>query len=70
MMNQVETMRKRMGELEDILDNMKAGQIRISDYVYPGVKIVLGALIKPIQDMLRFVVFYAEAGEIKFRPLK
>lgn len=70
LMNQAETMRKRMGELEEILDNMKAGQIRISDYVYPGVKIVLGALIKPIQDMLRFVVFYAEAGEIKFRPLK
>jgi uncharacterized protein (DUF342 family) len=69
-MNQAEGMRKRMAELEVILDNMKAGQIRISDYVYPGVKIVLGSLIKPIQDTLRFVIFYADGGEIKFRPFK
>ena len=69
-MGQVETMRKRMFELEAAYEELKNGQIKISDYVYPGVKITIGPLVKPIQEELRFVVFYAEAGEIKFRPFK
>ena len=69
-MGQVETMRKRMFELEAAYEELKNGQIKISDYVYPGVKITIGSLVKPIQEELRFVVFYAEAGEIKFRPFK
>ena len=69
-MGQVETMRKRLCELEAAYEELKNGQIKISDYVYPGVKITIGSLVKPIQEELRFVVFYAEAGEIKFRPFK
>ncbi len=69
-MGQVETMRKRLCELESAYEELKNGQIKISDYVYPGVKITIGSLVKPIQEELRFVVFYAEAGEIKFRPFK
>lgn len=69
-MGQVETMRKRLCELESAYEELKGGQIRISDYIYPGVKITIGALVKPIQEELRFVTFYAEAGEIKFRPYK
>jgi len=69
-LGQVETMRKRMCELEIAYEELKGGQIKISDYVYSGVKIVIGALVKPIQEDARFVTYYAEAGEIKFRPFK
>ena len=69
-MGQVETMRKRLCEVEAAYEELKGGQIKISDYIYPGVKITIGALVKPIQEELRFVTFYAEAGEIKFRPYK
>ena len=69
-MGQVDTMRKRLCELETACDELKGGQVRISDYVYPGVKIVIGALVKPIQETARYVTFYADAGEIRFRPFK
>lgn len=69
-MGQVDAMKKRMAVLETAFDELRGGQIKISDYVYPGVKIVVGALVKPVQQEHRFVVFFAEAGEIKFRPYK
>lgn len=69
-MGQVETMRKRLTEVEAAYEDLKGGQIKISDYVHPGVKIVIGALIKPIQETSRFLVYYMDAGEIRFRPLK
>lgn len=69
-MGQVETMRKKMAELEAAYEELKGGQVKVSDYVYPGVKIVIGSLVKPISEEYRFVVFYADAGEIKFRPFK
>ncbi len=69
-MGQVETMRKKMAELEIAYEELKGGQVKVSDYVYPGVKIVIGSLVKPISEEYRFVVFYADAGEIKFRPFK
>jgi len=70
LLGQSETKRKRITELEAILDDMRGGQIKVSDYVYPGVKIVIGSLVKPIQETIRFVVYYADAGEVKFRPFK
>ena len=69
-LGQVETMRKRLAELETAYEELKSGQVKISDTVYPGVKITIGSLIKPIQEELRFVTFYADAGEIKFRPFR
>lgn len=69
-LGQVDTMRKRMCELETAYEELKGGQIKISDFVYPGVKIVVGPLIKPIQEEVRFVTFYSDAGEIKIRPFK
>jgi uncharacterized protein len=69
-LGQVETMRKRLCELETAYEELKTGHIKVADYVYPGVKITIGALVKPIQQETRFVTYYAEAGEIKFRPFK
>ena len=69
-MGQVETMRKRMMEVEATYEELKSGQIRIADYVYPGVKITIGSLVKPLQEEMRFVTFYAADGEIRFRPFK
>lgn len=69
-MGQVDSLQKKMAELEIAYDELRDGQIKISDYVFPGVKIVIGPLVKPLQEEYRFVVFYADAGEIKFRPLK
>jgi uncharacterized protein (DUF342 family) len=65
MAGQVETMRKRITEIELLFEEMRYGRIRVSDVVYPGVKIVIGTLVKPVREMLKYASFYAEDGEIK-----
>lgn len=69
-MGQVESMRKRLCELETAYEELKGGQVRISDHVYPGVKIVIGSLVKPVQEVVRYITYYADGGEIKIRPFK
>ena len=69
-MGQVEATRKRMCELEAALEELKGGHIRLADYVFPGVKIVIGTCVKPIQEILRYVTFYADQCEVKIRPFK
>jgi uncharacterized protein (DUF342 family) len=62
---QVEVMRRRIAEIELMFEEMRYGRIRVSEVVYPGVKIVIGTLVKPIRESLKFASFYAEEGEIK-----
>ncbi len=62
---QVETMRRRITEIELLFEEMRYGRIRVAEVVYPGVKIVIGTLVKPIREQLKFASFYAEEGEIK-----
>lgn len=60
---------KRLCVLEAGLEELKGGQVRISDYAYPDVKIVIGAVIKPIMEISRYVTYYADGGEVLIRPL-
>lgn len=70
LVGQVETSRNRIIEIELALEEMRYGRIRISDVIYPGVKIVVGTLVKPIREQQKFVSFYAEDGEIKVGSFK
>lgn len=67
---QLESMRKRNTEIELALEEMRYGRIRVSDVIFPGVKIVIGTVVKPIRENLNFVTLYAEEGEIKINPFK
>jgi uncharacterized protein (DUF342 family) len=67
---QVENMRNRILEIELAFEEMKQGRIKIADTVYPGVKIAIGSLVKPIREATRFVTFFADEGEIKIAPFK
>ncbi len=62
---QVEAMRRRITEIELLFEEMRYGRIRVSEIVYPGVKIVIGQLVKPIRETMKYVSFYSEEGEIK-----
>jgi uncharacterized protein (DUF342 family) len=70
LVGQVETMRTRMAVIESEFEEMRAGRIKASDVIYPGVKVVVGTLVKPIRDILKFVSLYAEDGEIKVGGFK
>jgi len=66
----IDTMRRRVMEIEIIFDEIRYGRIRVSDMVYPGVKIVIGTLIKPIRENEKFASYFLENGEIKTGSFK
>lgn len=70
MVGQVEAYRNKLTEIELALEEMKYGRIRVSDVIYPGVKVVVGTLVKPIREQHKFVSFYAEDGDIKMGSFK
>jgi uncharacterized protein (DUF342 family) len=65
LIGQTETMRNRIAQIELALEEMRYGRIKVADTVYPGVKLVVGTLVKPVRDSIKFANFYAEDGEIK-----
>lgn len=67
---QGETMRKRIAAIEGEFAGMRDGRIKVLDSMYPGVKVVVGTLIKPISEILKFTSLYAEDGEIKIGSFK
>lgn len=70
LVGQVETMRNRMVEIELAFEEMRYGKIKIADIVYPGVKIVVGSLVRPIREVIRYSTFYVEDGDIKIGSFK
>jgi uncharacterized protein (DUF342 family) len=70
LVGQAETMRTRMKVIEGEFEEMRAGRIKVAEVIYPGVKVVVGTLVKPIRDTLKFVSLYAEDGEIKVGNFK
>ena len=67
---QTENMRNRLTEIDLALEEMRYGRIKVANIIYPGVKIVVGTLVKPIREQLKFVSLYAEEGEIKVGAFK
>ncbi len=70
LVGQVETMRNRMTDIELAFEEMKYGRIKVSEVMYPGVKVVIGTLVKPIREALKFSSLYAEDGEIRIGSFK
>ena len=61
----VESLRKRLIEIEESFEDLKTGKIRVSDVIYPGVKVVIGSVLKNIREEQKYVSFYEEDGDIK-----
>lgn len=70
LIGQIETMRNRLAEIEISLEEMRYGHVKVADTAYPGVKLVIGTLVKPLRDAAKFAKFYAEDGEIKTSSYK
>ncbi len=66
----LEEMRQRAAGIEELLNTLKPGRIRISGFIYPGTKVALGSLTKVLSQPLQFISFYAQGGEIKFSSLR
>jgi len=61
----IEEMRQRISDIETLLRGLKPGKIRVSNVIYPGSKIYIGALTKIPIEPLKYVSFYVRDGEIK-----
>lgn len=70
LVGQVEAFRNRITEIELALEEMRFGRIRIADIVHPGVKIMVGTLVRPVREKQKFVSFFADDGEIKMGSFK
>lgn len=64
MSKQLDEMKKRMGEIEAIVEESKRGEIKVSGSVFPGVIISIGSVSKSMQDVRNAVRFYIDDGEI------
>lgn len=67
---QIETFKNRVLEIELIFEEMHSGNIKVSDVIYPGVKVIIGTIIKPVREKLSFVSLYPEDGEIRIGSYK
>ncbi len=67
---QMEEMQQRISKIEEILNSLKPGRIRVYGVIYPGVKLAIGSLVKTLNDSLQYISFYAQKGEIKFTSLR
>ncbi len=62
---QAEAMRNRITEIDGIFTEMRSGRIKVSDTVFPGVKVVIGTVVTPIREEYKHVTFYEKDGELK-----
>ncbi len=66
---QIKRDEKRILEIEAQLANMKNGRIKVSDTIYPGVKLSVNGLLKNIQsDYRRCTIFLNDNGEVEVGP--
>lgn len=55
-MGQESTINNRIAEINLMLNEMRYGKIKVSETVFPGVKIVVGTFVKPIREIMEFAV--------------
>ena len=66
---QIKRDEKRIVEIESLLANMKNGQIKVSDTIYPGVRLAVSGILKNIQsEYKRCTISLNDAGEIDVGP--
>ncbi|MFA7534078.1 MAG: FapA family protein, partial [Tissierellaceae bacterium] len=61
-------MEKELLNVTEKIGNMARGQIKVSDTIYPGVKIVIGNSFMYIRDEMKRCTFYEDGGDIRVGP--
>ena len=67
MAGQIERDEKELEEMQQALEVMKIGKIRVSDKAYPGVKLVIASIMKTIQSEAQHCTFYVDQEESLIR---
>lgn len=67
---ELEELEKRRQEIDEELNRLQYGRIKVADIVYPGVQITIGQAQYHVNDPVRFVLFTLKEGDIKIEPLR
>lgn len=63
---QIKRAERRLMEIEALLATMKSGRIRVSDIIYPGVRLSVSGVPKPIQsDYRHCTISLNDSGEVE-----
>ncbi|MCE5286839.1 MAG: FapA family protein [Pelosinus sp.] len=62
---QKENIHKRISEIEEALENMRFGRIKVKECLAAGTKVMIGALRKPIRTDVKFVKLFVDQGDIQ-----
>ena len=60
--------KKEYEELDKNIANLSRGIVKVSETIYPGVKIIIGNSNYFVRDEMKRCTFYREEGEIKIGP--
>jgi len=60
--------KKEYEELDKIIANLSRGIVKVSETIYPGVKIIIGNSNYFVRGEMKRCTFYREEGEIKIGP--
>ena len=66
--SEIITLERELNLIESQKDSLLKGQIKVSDTVYPGVKIIIGNSQMIVRDEMKRCTFYEENGRIKIGP--
>lgn len=68
--NEIQQIREELLKIEAILQEETGGKIKVSDFLYSGVKVSIGNCTMYIKDTLQHCSLYRDGADIKVGPLK
>lgn len=77
MLNDYKTLKKELEELlarkqeiDNELNRLQGGRIKVSETVYPGVQITIGQAQYNVNDPIKYALFTLRDGDVKIEPLR
>lgn len=61
----LDDLEKEIKEIEEYIEDISNGKIKVENVVYPGTKITIGSSSMYVRDQIKYVTFYRASGEIK-----
>jgi len=65
---EIKNLKKTLEGLSEEVEALRDGKIRISEVIYPGVKIIIGAAVRSISEPIHHSTFYESEDEIRVGP--
>ncbi len=68
MLEELNRLKNEYETIEVNIENANKGRIKVTEIVYPGVRIIIGNSTFYVRDVMKRCTFYRDEGEIKVGP--